>query len=202
MYHPTMIGDKLYLRVSVMGNNISVSTIYLGKEDIIIRNPKNGLAPVDLVFEKKYNPSNTGVYKIEGDKMSVIWSDGKPETWKVDYSDIYLYGIDGKTVTAQKAMPVNYTINKRLQLPAFGKENNSVTVDFRFDGTFGIVNTTLLASAGGERSVPNNQKGRYFISGNTLLLNFDNRESVRMVICMPVINGKNWLVINNGVYPL
>jgi hypothetical protein len=93
-------------------------------------------------------------------------------------------------VTAQKAMPVNYTINKRLVLPAFGKDNNSVTVDFRFDGTFGIVNTALLASAGGERSVPNNQKGRYFISGNTLQLNFDNRESVRMVICMPVINGK------------
>ncbi len=202
MYHPTMIGEKLYLRVSVMGNNISVSTIYLGKEDIIIRNPRNGLEPIDLVFEKKYNPSNTGVYKIEGDKMSVIWSDGKPETWKCDYSDIYLYGIDGKTVTAQKAMPVNYTLNKRLQLSGLGKDKNSVTVDFRFDGTFGIVNTTLLASAGGERSVPNNQKGRYFISGNTLQLNFDNRESVRMVICMPVINGKNWLVINNSVFEL
>lgn len=201
MITPDRIGEKLYLCYSVRANALDISTLYLGKDDIIVRNPKLGLNPLDLEKEKQFNGSNAGNYQIDGEKMMINWSDGRTENWRVAYSTMSLYGIDGKMVSVQKAMPPNYQLNGKYEISGLSHNGNLVTIEFSYKGGF-ITRSNNIAQHASNAPIPPNQRGQYSVNGNTLQLKFESGETASAIICLPVINGKKYLVINNSYYQL
>lgn len=199
MITPDYVGDKLYLCYSVRANVLDIATLYLGKGDQIARNPKTSIDRFDLETEKKLNAANAGTYLIDGEKMMIHWGDGRTENWRVAYSSMALYGIDGKMVAVQKAMPLNYSLNGKFDINGLAHYTNTVTIEFSYKGGFVVRNKTIALHAANVE-VPPSQRGRYEIRGNTLHLLYDNGEKRAATICLPVINGKKYLVINSNYY--
>jgi hypothetical protein len=181
MIKPTMVGDKTY----ISGASSEPFVFYLAKDNIIIRNPRNGVNPVNVSAEKKNNPANVGNYTIEADKMKVKWSDGTTSEWRVAYSTVVIYGLNGAVVSPLKPMPPNYSLNSIYK--AQGLKNSNENITFKADGNF-------IDPAG--------QKGRYSILGNTLTLAYENGQSARSVISLNTVAGKRYLAINNTSYAL
>ena len=117
--------------------------------------------------------------------MKIAWLDGTTTEWRVAYSPVVVYGLDGGIVSLLKSMPAGYTLNSRYS--ATGVNGTKEEITFKADGNFSD------ASGG---------KGRYKINGNTLTLTSDDGRSSHSVICLNTVAGKKYLVINNMPYLL
>ncbi|MBC7848427.1 MAG: hypothetical protein H7Y31_01760 [Chitinophagaceae bacterium] len=193
---PPMVGDKIYLRTVLSGNTAVITVFYLGKNDVIVRNPRNGLSPIDIAAEQKNNAQNIGTYKIEGDQFRVQWKDGKTTSWKCAYSPVVIYGLDGGIVSLIKPMPNGYSLSGTYTALGIADDNSSSQFDFKFDGSFKVSGALYASTNAGT------DKGKYTINGNTLQLFFENGKTSKTSICQALIGTKKFLVINNVSYPL
>jgi hypothetical protein len=51
------------------GGSLTISWIYLGKDGIIVYNPRHGVDPINMEAEKKDNEKNVCKYEIDVDKI-------------------------------------------------------------------------------------------------------------------------------------
>lgn len=193
---------KLYLRTSFFGTSLSISTIFLSSNGVIVRDAKNGVDPLDIEKEKQLNAYNTGTYTINGDKMNISWSDGKTASWRMEYKNVVLSGLDGGVVTLQSKMPAGYKLNGRFAAAGVtANASSSQTYTFKSDGTFSLKSTGNVDNTEETGTATDNKNGQYTITGNTLFLKFNNGQTTRSVICISTIGDKQHLVINRGSYP-
>lgn len=198
---PGITGD-LYLRTSFFGTSLSISTLFLSKDGIIVRDAKHGVDPLDLEKEKQDNSYNTGTYTIREGKMDIRWNDGKSASWRVEYKNGVMSGLDGGVVALQKKMPSGYKLNGRFAaLGVTANASSSQSYTFNEDGTFGLKATAAVDNGEEAGKSTDHRNGRYAVSGNTLTLHFNNGQTTRSVICIHTIGGKKHLIINRGSYP-
>lgn len=196
------MSGKLYLRTSFFGTSLSISTIFLSNNGVIVKDAKNGVDPVDLEKEKQQNSFNTGTYIINGDKMNINWNNGKTSSWRMEYKNGVLSALDGGIVTLQTKMPAGYKLNGRFAAAGVtSNASSSQTYTFNNDGTFRVKSTGNVDNTEETGTVTDNKNGQYTIEGNTLFLKFNNGQITRSVICISNIGGKKHLIINRGSYP-
>lgn len=198
----TGITGDLYLRTSFFGTSLSISTLFLSKDGIIVRDAKHGVDPLDLEKEKQDNSYNSGTYTIRDGKMDIRWNDGKSVSWRVEYKNGVMSGLDGGVVTLQKKMPSGYKLNGRFAaLGVTANASSSQSYTFNEDGTFGLKSTAAVDNGEETGKSTDHKNGRYTVSGNTLTLHFNNGQTTHSVICIHTLGGKKHLIINRGSYP-
>lgn len=199
MITPERVGEKLYLCHTIRNNRLELMTVYLGKGNAIVRNPRFGWE--DTEKERMHNASNTGTYRIDNETMMIHWADGRSDNWRVAYSTMAVYGLDGRAANVQKAMPAGFVLNGRYELNGMGNLSQPLNVEFNFNGGF-ITRSSSIAQHTSTVETNATQRGKYTISGNRLELLFESGERIIASICVPVIGGKKYLVINNNYFPL
>lgn len=192
-----------YLRSVPMGNTQDISWIYLGKDGTIIKDPKFGVDPIDIISEKKHNAGKTGKYTIAGNKMMINWENGKNAEWSIDQKGSEFAMIDGGTAGKQSPMPDNYRIAGQYSAESIlPSVSSSTTILFSKDGTFSQSSFGGVNTASGSAVSQDIQEGTYNISGNTLRLNYSNGQKViSMITIWTLANGKKYLVINGSSFP-
>jgi hypothetical protein len=193
---------KLYLQ-SYFFNGLSLSWIYLGNDGTIVRNPKNGVDPVDYNLEKQNNADNAGTYKINDKKMHIIWQDGKTADWDLEYDKGEISAIDGGIVTLQTGLPAGYKLDGQYAASAMLANVGQVqTFVFKNDGTFTLSTLGVVETKDVGATAEGNKKGTYSITGNTMRINFDDGEKIVAVITVFGKDGeKKFLVLNNSSFP-
>ncbi|WP_207494476.1 agenet domain-containing protein [Aridibaculum aurantiacum] len=198
---------KLYFRTltwtGMYGTSLDISWLYLGNNGSIVRNPINGVNPVDFKAELANNASNTGKYKIAGNKMNITWSDGKTAEWSLETRNGEYVAIDGGIVTRPNALPANYRISGQYAGGAVLPNVSSIsTFIFSKDGTFTLKRSGAVHTADITGLSQDTNKGTYTITGNTLRLIFDNgQKQVANILIWDMKGGKRYLVINSTSYP-
>lgn len=196
----TSSGD-VYLR-TVMFRGLQISWVYLGKDGVIIMDPKHGVNPVNLTAEKKDNPAYTGTYKLVGDKLLITWQNGKSAEWEVEFDkNKAISAIDGGLATKQPPLPADFRIEGRFSARASTANLlSSTTLVFSKDGKFSQSNFGGVSTADTGATSESSAAGTYAIAGNTLTLKFnDGRETHSVITVMDL--GKRYLVIDSGYYP-
>lgn len=198
---------KLYLRTffwtGPYGNTLEISWIYLGNAGSIIKNPAHGVNPVDFKAELSNNADNVGKYKINGNKLYANWSNGKTSIWNLETKNGQYSAIDGGIVSRVEPLPANYTLSGQYAGGTVLPHVSSVqTFNFNKNGTFTLTGSGAVVT----RDVANlsqvSNKGTYFITGNTLRLNFDNgKKEVANILIWDMGGGKKNLVINTTSFP-
>ena len=199
-----VINGKLYLRtVMWMGSGLEISWLFLGNNGMIIRDPKHGVNPVNYPAEAADNAANTGKYKIAGNKLYVSWQNGQTSEWPLEYNHGGLSAVDGGIVTQPDGMPANYRLSGQYAggavLPNVASTHTFV---FSKDGTFTLnkYGTVYTPQITGQSE--SNSRGTYYITGNTLHLDFANGEKAVAVIWIwDEGEGGKHLVINKSSFP-
>ena len=160
---------KLYLRTNLcLGCTfLEVQWIYLSDDARIVLNPKRGVNPVDVNAESADNPANTGKYKIDGDQLNITWNNGKSTSWKLEKRDGEISAINYGGVIIPESFPSNYKFDgEYIGGGVLQTEPDITSMKYNDDGTFNFTNSGI--------AYENGITGKYFVTGNTLTLNFDN----------------------------
>lgn len=193
---------KTYFWTGMYGSNLSISWIYLGNDGTVVRDPKNGVNPIDYKAELANNEKNVGKYKIEGSTITVTWNNGTTSNWKTTSKNGEYATIDGGIVTRQRGMPANYRLNGTFTASAFLPNVSSVNkFTFKPDGTFALYRSGSISTPDVSKFSDDELKGTYRIDGNTLRLNYANGDQKASVICVWDDGNKKNLVINSSYFP-
>ena len=204
----TSSNGKLYFRTmswySSYGITLDLNWIFLGNDGTFVRDPKNGVNPINYAAELQNNADNVGKYKIEGKKLYLTLNKNRTATWGLEYNDKgEISAMDAGLVTRPKAMPANYTLNGQYAASAVLPNVSSVhTLVFSHDGTFTLNKQGAVSTSDMSAISKSDSKGTYKITGNTLWLNFDNGETHTGTIWIWELDkGKRNLVINRSYFP-
>ena len=203
----TNTNGKLYFRTFMWsgsyGSSLEMSWFFFGNNGMLVRNPVNGVNPINFAAELENNKDNVGNYKLAGKKMIINWQNGKSTEWSIETKGSELTAIDGGVVSSPDPMPANYRLSGQYAASAVLPNVSSVhTLVFSKDGTFtlnkqGTINTENVSALSKLDS-----KGTYKISGNTLWLNFENGvKQVAVIYIWDEGEGKKLLIINTSSYP-
>lgn len=197
----TASAGDVYLRTTIF-RGLHISWVYLGKDGVIIKDPKHGVNPVNLAAEKKDNPDYTGTYKQVGGKLLITWQNGKSAEWSIEFDDKKaISAIDGGLATKQPPLPADYRIEGRFSARASTANLlSSTTLTFSKDGTFTQGSFGGVSTADTGATSQSSTSGTYTISGNTLTLIFADGKKTHSVITIMDL-GKRYLVIDSASYP-
>lgn len=184
---------KLYVRslYSLVTGTVSIDWYYMGGDGTFVKNPKNGVQPVDLVAEKKNNLQNTGTYSIykSNDKsyIKITWSSGSTTTMELKYEngDIVEMDILG-TMLRQTGLPKGYKLNALYE-----GSSTDLSFNFKSDGSFTFKDYNL------ETYEWETYTGKYEIAGNNLKLTFSDGT---VLLCMIAVLADGNLIINREYY--
>lgn len=193
-------GD-VYLRTTIF-RGLHISWVYLGKDGVIVMDPKHGVNPINLAAEKQDNPAYTGTYKLAGDKLLITWQNGKSAEWGIEFDDKKaISAIDGGLATKQPPLPADYRIEGKFSARASTANLlSSTTLTFSKDGTFTQGSFGGVSTADTGATSQSSTSGTYTISGNTLTLTFADGKKTHSVITIMDL-GKRYLVIDSAYYP-
>jgi hypothetical protein len=200
-------GDgTVYLRTlytAFGGGSLTISWIYLGSDGTIVHNPRHGVDPIDVEAEKKDNEENVGSYQIEGDKMNIVWSNGRKDDWSIEKENGEITIIDGGIVTIPDKFEKGETIKGKFAATALGSSFSRVqSFIFKKDGKFDLVTSTAVSNEYFSDYGENRKGGSYDLDGNTLRLQFeDGRKEIATISHWKQDDGKLHLVINNSSFP-
>jgi hypothetical protein len=199
---------KLYFRtmswMNQYGVTLDLSWIFLGDNGMIVSDPKHGVNPVNFQAELADNAGNVGKYSISNKKMNITWQNGKATEWSLERdAKGELSAIDGGLVSRPAALPNNYKLSGQYAAGAFLPNVSSVqTLVFKPDGSFTQNKSGAVHNNDMSALSKSDSKGTYNISGNTLILNYDNGVKLVAVIWLwDQGNGKKYLVINRSSFP-
>lgn len=196
---------KLYMRTMTYwgGSSLEISWLYFADDETLVRNPKFGINPIDLKKEKAENANNVATYKKNGDKMDLVWGDGRTQSVNVEYKDGDLSAFDGGLCSPAKSYSISSFNNLRYSgLATAGPVSRSMVIDFREDGTFSM---NSLGAIGGEGNVvgsaasENKRTGKYTIKGNSIDFLFDDG-TVWNTLSQPYDLGKQDIIINDQLF--
>lgn len=184
---------KLYVRslYSLVTGSVSIDWYYMDDNGEFVKNPKNGVQPVDMVAEKKNNQQNTGTYTIYKENnnsyIKITWASGSTTTMGLKYQngDISEMDIMGIMIR-QTGLPKNYKLNA-----AYEGANTDMYFRFNTDGTFTFKDYDL------ETYKWETYTGKYEINGNNLNLKFDEGT---VLLCMIAVLDNGDLIINREYY--
>lgn len=179
------IEPGLYLRTTYAFGNLSLNTIYIGKDKRIAIDPRNGVDPFDFDAAAKQTPATVGSFKVEGNKILVTWTGAaKTEKLDIEFDKGQLSAYDGGLVTKADAYPKNHTLTATFA--GSGQTANvssSRTITFTTDGQY------TMTQIGGIRGTPGNTgiaektvKGTYKLSSNTLTLTASSGEVTKHTV--------------------
>lgn len=185
--------DQLYVRslYSIVTGIVSIDWYYLGNDGAFVKNPKNGVQPINLEAEKKNNLQNTGTYSIHSSEgkpyIKITWASGSTTTMALKYEngDIVEMDILG-TMIRQTGLPKGYKLNALYE-----GASTDLSFDFNSDGSF-IFKDYDIDTYQWE-TFP----GKYEITGNNLKLTFSDNS---VVLCMIAILDDGNLIINREYY--
>ena len=184
---------KLYVRslYSLVTGIVYIDWYYMGDNGEFVKNPKNGVQPVDMVAEKKNNLQNTGTYTIYKENnnsyIKITWSSGSTTTMVLKYQngDISEMDIMGIMIR-QTGLPKNYKLNA-----AYEGASTDMYFKFNTDGTFTFKDYDL------QTYIWETYTGKYEINGNNLNLKFDDGT---ILLCMIAVLDNGDLIINREYY--
>ncbi len=181
------IAPGLYLRTTYAFGNLSLSTVLIGQGRKVAMDPKNGIDPFDFDAAAKDPAQKVGTFKIEGNKLAVIWTGGKAEKLDLEFEKGQLTALDGGLVTKADA----YKKNQKLDATYAGSGitanvSAAMTLKLSDDGSY------TLSNLGGVRAIPGSTgiaektvSGKYSLLGNTLTLTAaDGKTSKHTVLPM------------------
>lgn len=184
---------KLYVRslYSIVTGIVSVDWYYMGVNGDFVKNPKNGVQPVNMEAEKKNNMQYTGTYstyKSNGNSfIKINWSSGGTTTMGLKYENGEIVEMDLMGIMVrQTGLPKNYKLNGIY-------EGLSTDLYFRFstDGAFIFKDYDL------ETYQWVTYNGKYEITGNNLKLKFDANSEL---LCLIAVLDDGNLIINREYY--
>lgn len=177
---------SLYLRsiMYITTGKVDLGWYYLGDDGTLVKNPKNGVQPVNIKAEKENNLEKTGTYKISGNKITIKWATGDENTLSLKFKDGDITEMDVMgTMIRQKGLPKDFKLNS-----AYRGLNNGGVYNFESNGNF---SRSLFEN--GERV---EREGTYRINGNNLVLVFsDNTKE----LCLIALLDED-IVINTSFY--
>lgn len=199
-------GGRLYLKTyfytTMYGSSLDVSWIFLGSDGTVVRNPKNGVNPINYKAELTGNENNVGKYKISGNTIMVTWANGSTSKWNTTAKNGEYETIDGGIVSRQTGMPANYRLSGTFTASAFLSGLSSVhKLTFNKDGSFVLNKSGAVATSNVAALSQGQSGGTYNITGNTLTLNFADGQKQVSVICIWDNGSKKNLVINSSYFP-
>ncbi len=167
------IETGLYLRTTYAFGNLSLNTLYVGKDHMIAIDPRNGIDPFNFKAAAKQSPSTVGAFKIEGKKILVTWTGAnKAEERDIEFDNGTFSAYDGGLVTKADAYPRNHTLTATFA--GSGQTENvssSRTIAFTSDGKYTMTQLGGIRRTPGKNGVAEKTvKGTYKLSGNTLTL--------------------------------
>lgn len=184
---------KLYLRslYSIVTGIVSIDWYYLGDNGVFVKNPKNGVQPINIEAEKANNLQNTGTYTIYEENgnsyIKITWTGNSTTTMQLKYKngDIVEMDIMG-TMMRQTGLPKGYTLNGK-----FKGYSTDLSFDFANDGSFVLKDYDY-----------NTQKwetltGNYTITGNNLKLKVNGGTVLDALLAEIDVNT---LIINREYY--
>lgn len=193
-------GGTLYVESSIVGG-LRISWLWLGDDGTFVRNPVNGVDPVNYALEKTTNAAQTGHYTKQDNKLSATYENGRTETWAMEYDGNRLNTIDGLFVGQAEEMPDNYPLSGSYAANTFyGQVANVSTFNFTPDGKFTLQGEGFVSTEDAGANAKSATGGTYKVSGNTLQLNFNNGQSTRSVIGIYKSGNSNFLIINQSFF--
>jgi hypothetical protein len=185
------------------GGSLTISWIYLGKDGIIVYNPRHGVDPINMEAEKKDNEKNVGKYEIDGDKIKIVWDNGKKNEWSIEKEKGEITIIDGGIVTVPDKFEKGETIKGKFAALAVSSGFSRVqSFVFKKDGKFDVVTSTAVSNDYASSYGENNKGGTYELEGNTLRMEFeDGRKEAATITHWKQDDGKLHLVINDSSFP-
>lgn len=194
---------RTYMWTGMYGSSLDLSWIFLGNDGTIVKDPENGVNPINYTAELNNNAKNVGKYKIEGNKLNITWSDGKKTSWSLEYRNGDISAMDGGIVSRPKGVPDNYKLSGQYSAGAVLPNVSSVhTLVFSNNGSFTLNKSGAVSTRDVSAISTSDSKGTYKISGNTLWLNFDNgNKEIAVIYIWDAGAGKKYLVINKQSFP-
>lgn len=177
---------RLYLRsiMYITTGKVDISWYYLGDDGSLVKNPKNGVQPVNIKAEKLNNNSNTGTYKITGSKIEIKWASGDVSVLPLKFKDGDISEMDIMgTMIRQKGLPKDFILSGD-----FKGFNNGGAYIFESDGAF-----ARSLNEDGEQVV---KSGTFLVKGNNLILTFSDGSKEQCLIALLDED----LVINTSFY--
>lgn len=201
------VNGKLYLRtqtVSYPSSYLSITWIFLGDDGTIVYDPVNGVNSINYAAERANNAANVGNYKIEGDQLVVELENGSSTSQRIETRNGNISYIDGGIATIQRGVPTGFTLRGKYSGGAITRNlSSNHTYIFAEDGTFtlsrlGGVNTETEE---GTTMSEDQRGGRYYITGNTLNLDYEDGTKEKAVIgIFEMGDGIQFLVINGSSF--
>ena len=185
--------DKLYVRslYSLVTGIVSIDWYYMGNDGNFVKNPKNGVQPVDFESEKKNNLQNTGTYIIYNSNgnsyIKITWASGSTTTMALKYEngDIVEMDIMG-TMLRQTGLPKGFKLNALYE-----GSSTDLSFNFKSDGSFVFKDYNM------DTYEWETYTGKYEITGNNLKLTFSDET---VLLCMIAILDDGNLIINREYY--
>lgn len=179
---------RLYLRsiMYITTGKVDISWYYLDDDGTLVKNPKNGVQPVNIKAEKLNNSNNTGSYKITGSKIEIKWATGDVSVLPLKFKngDISEMDVMG-TMVRQKGLPEDFALNG-----SFKGFNNGGAYIFETDASF--------ARSLYEDGAQVEKSGTFSVKGNNLVLTFSDGSKEQCLIARLDED----LVINTSFYTL
>jgi hypothetical protein len=177
---------RLYLRsiMYIITGKVDLGWYYLGDDGTLVKNPKNGVQPVNIKAEKINNNSNTATYKITGNRITIKWATGDQNILPLKFKEGEIIEMDVMgTMIRQKGLPKGFTLNG-----TYRGLNNGGLYNFESSGCF-----YRSIFEDGEKV---EREGTYTIKGNNLKLVFSDGTKEDCLIALL----EEDLVINNSFY--
>lgn len=180
-------GGKLYLRsiMYIATGKVDLGWYYLGNDGTFVKNPKNGVSPVNITAEKQNNIENTGTYIITGNTIEITWHSGDVSKLALKFKDGEIVEMDVSGIMVRpNGLPKGFTLNATYQ-----GLNNGATYVFESGGAF--------SSKVYENGQWVNRKGTYSIGGNNLTLRNSDGSGT---LCLLALLDDGAIVINTSYY--
>jgi hypothetical protein len=184
---------KLYVRslLSLVTGIVSIDWYYLGNDGVLVKNPKNGVQPVDINAEKQNNLANTGTYRMyEKDGKSFIeitWSSGDKTTMSLKIENGIITEMDVMGIMVlQTGLSKGYTLNG-----TYTGLSTGLIFDFTTNGAF------TLKDYNYETGQTETYSGTYTIDGNNLRL---KQQDNSILNCLLTALDDATLIINREYY--
>jgi hypothetical protein len=177
---------RLYLRsiMYITTGKVDLGWYYLGDDGTLVKNPKNGVQPVSIKAEKINNNSNTGTYKINGNKIEIKWASDDVSVMPLKFKDGDISEMDLMGVMIrQKGLPKDFVL-----IGAYKGFNNGGAYIFEKDGIF--IRSLYEDGQQVEKS------GTFLVKENNLVLTFSDGTKEQCLIARLDED----LVINNSYY--
>lgn len=183
-----MATGRLYLRsiMYISTGKVDLSWYYLGDDGTLVKNPKNGVNPVNIKAERENNYDKTGIYKITGNKIAITWATGDVNSFQLKFKDGDIVEMDIMgTMIRQKGLPKDFKLTG-----TYRGLNNGGLYNFESDGKF-----YRSVFEEGEKI---EREGTFTINGNNLNLVFSDGTKEKCLIALLDED----IVINTSFYSL